>query len=77
MKARKLLENAALGPNQLGVLYEAFDGAWEVLQPQYQDTPQSIEVGRLKLANAVLRAYRDGTQGADAIKAQALRSMQA
>jgi hypothetical protein len=55
MKARKLLEKAALGPDQFGVLFEAFDGARKVLKPQYGDRPQRIEVGRVRLANAVPR----------------------
>jgi len=39
MNARKVLENAALGLDQLGVLFEAFDGAWEVLKPEYEESP--------------------------------------
>jgi hypothetical protein len=76
MQARKLLENAALGPEQLAVLYRAFDDAWEGIKPHYSSNPQSTEVGRLRLANAVLSAYRDGAAAADAIKERALRSMQ-
>jgi hypothetical protein len=75
MKARKLLEDAALGPDQLAV--QAFDEAWEVLKPHYSSDPQSTEAGRLRLANAVLSACRDGVVGADALKERALRSMQA
>jgi hypothetical protein len=41
MKARKLLEDAALGPDQLAVLYQAFDEAWEVLKPHYRSDSQS------------------------------------
>jgi hypothetical protein len=77
MKARKLLENAALGPDELRVLYKAFDAAWNVVKPQYAANPQSMEVGRLRLANAVLAAFRDGVIDPHALKEQALRSMQA
>jgi hypothetical protein len=56
MKARKLLENAALGPEQLAAIYATFDHAWEVIKPQHSDNPQSTEVARLRLANAVLSA---------------------
>ena len=52
-----LLENAQLGQDELCVLYQAFDGAWELLKPQYNASPQTIDVARLKLADAVLRAY--------------------
>ena len=74
MKARKLLENAALGPDELAVLYAAFDEAWELIKVRYATTPQSVEVGRLRLANALLAAHRDGVRGAAALKAAALRS---
>jgi hypothetical protein len=36
----------------------------------------SIEAGRLRLANAVLAAYRDGMTDADALKAAGLAVMQ-
>ncbi|MET0216618.1 MAG: hypothetical protein ABW205_01645, partial [Burkholderiales bacterium] len=35
--------------------------------------PQSVEVWRLRLANALLAAHRDGARGADALKAAALK----
>jgi hypothetical protein len=73
MKARKLLENAALGPDELAVLYAAFDEAWELVKARYATTPQSVEVGRLRLASALLAAHRDGVRGADALKAAALK----
>src|SRR6185295_5798871 len=52
MKARKLLENAALGPDQLRIVFEAFDGAWDVIRPGVVATPQAVEVARLRLANS-------------------------
>jgi hypothetical protein len=73
MRARKLLENAALAPAQLTVLYKAFDDAWEAIKPQYATSPQSGEVGRLRLANAILSAYRDGLTGPDALKAAGIK----
>jgi hypothetical protein len=76
MKARKLLENAALGPDQLKTVYRAFDQAWEAVKQDYAANPQSTEVGRLRLANAVLTAYRSGMTDADAIKVTALQLMQ-
>ena len=73
---RNFLENAQLGPDELCVLYQAFDGAWELLKPRYNASPQTIDVARLKLADAVLSAFRDGLTGVEAIKARALWSMQ-
>jgi hypothetical protein len=76
MKARRLIENAALGPDELAVLYEAFDGAWEVVKQHYVTSPQSTEVGRLRVANAVLAAYRDGVTDPNALKKAAIGLMQ-
>ena len=44
MKARKLLENAALGPEQLKTVYRAFDQAWK---PSNRTTPPILNPPRL------------------------------
>jgi hypothetical protein len=76
VRARKLLDNAALGPDQLASLYKAFDEGWEIVRPAYDPNyPVSTEVGRLRLANAVLSAHRNGFTDAEEIKATALRLM--
>jgi len=38
--ARKLLENAALGPDQLSVVRGAFDGAWDVIKRRNGTSPR-------------------------------------
>jgi hypothetical protein len=76
MRARKLLEDVVLAPEQLAVLYEAFDAAWEAVKSQYASNPQATEVGRLRLANAVLAAYRDGVTGPAALTDAAIQMMQ-
>jgi hypothetical protein len=75
MKAQKLLQSAVLQPDQLNLVYGAFDAAWNEIKAHYH-TPMSIEAGRLRLANAVLAAYRDGMTDADALKAAGLAIMQ-
>jgi hypothetical protein len=75
MKAQKLLQPAVLQPDQLNLVYGAFDAAWNEIKAHYV-TPMSIEAGRLRLANAVLAAYRDGMTDADALKAAGLAVMQ-
>jgi hypothetical protein len=74
MKAQKLLQNAVLQPDQLSLVFGAFDAAWNEIKGHYH-TPTSIEAGRLRLANAVLAAYRDGTIKTDALKAGGLAAM--
>ena len=62
MKARRLLEKAALGPAELAILYEGFDKAWEVIKSNYATSPQSTEVGRLRLS-LVLSSMRQQVKG--------------
>jgi hypothetical protein len=75
MSARVPSENAVFDPEQLGTLYRAFDAAWEVVKPQYADNEQSTEVGRLRLANAVLVAYRGGVSEPAALTDAAVQMM--
>jgi hypothetical protein len=64
-----------LDPQQLRLLYSAFDTASEQCAPDYEGSPTWTEVGRLRLANAVLAAYQSGVRNAPMIKAAALRRM--
>lgn len=75
MRARVLSENATFGPEQLGTLYRAFDAAWEVVKAQYAGNEQSTEVGRLRLANAVLAAHREGVTDLAALTGAAIQMM--
>jgi hypothetical protein len=74
MKAQKLLQNAVLQPDQLSLVIGAFDGAWNEIKARYH-TPTSIEAGRLRLANAMLAAYRNGATNTEALKAAGLAAM--
>lgn len=60
MKARQLLSATSFAPDQLRVLFEAFDQAWATIAAGVGDDPQAIETARLKLANLVLSLARDG-----------------
>jgi hypothetical protein len=62
-------------PDELKVLRLAFDAAWDEVASDYDATPTTIEVGRTRLANAVLAASRSGMSEATTIKAVALRRM--
>ena len=53
-------------------MYGVFDEVWDLIKPQYQASPQSTEMGRLRLANKLLAAYRDGPRDAATLKATAL-----
>ena len=75
MKARKLLENATLGPADLKIVSQAFDQAWEQIKGRYQTNALVVESARIRLANAVLAGYRDGFLDPDLIKARALNDL--
>ncbi len=76
MKALKLLQEIVVQPENLIVLTQAFDEGWEAIKSRHDTNPQSTEVARLRLANAVLAAYRDGVTDPDALKVEALKLMQ-
>ena len=46
MKARKLLENATLGPADLRIVSQAFDQAWEQIKGRYQTNALVVEAAR-------------------------------
>ena len=75
MKARKLLENATLGPADLKIVSQAFEEAWEQIKGRYQTNAFAVEAARIRLANAVLAGYRDGLLDPDLIKARALNDL--
>jgi hypothetical protein len=60
MKARQLIGSASYGPDQLRVLFEAFDQAWNAIAAGVGNDPSAIEATRLKLANLILSLARDG-----------------
>lgn len=74
MSTRVPSDNAVFGPEQLRTLYQAFDDAWEIVKPKYAE--QSTEVGRLRLANAIPSAYRDGVTDPAALTDAAAQIMQ-
>ena len=75
MKARQLIGGASYGPDELKVLFKAFDDAWDGLVAHVGDDPQAIEAARLKLANVVLGLARYGNNDPERIKNAALQIM--
>lgn len=73
MKARQLIGSAAYGPEQLKVLFDAFDQAWDAVAAGAGDDPGYIEAARLRLANIVLSLARDGDFNAARLKDTAVR----
>jgi hypothetical protein len=68
-------DRLVLDPSGLALLWAAFDAAWDECEQDYEGSRTSIEVGRLRLANAVLAAYQSGVRNPPMIRAAALRRM--
>jgi len=75
MKARRLIDGAAFGPETLKALGEAFDQAWAQIAGNFGDTPLQVENARLRLAEALLSIATEGSMDVAALKAGALQAM--
>jgi len=75
MKARRLIDGAALGPETLKTLGDAFDQAWAQIAGNFGDTPFQVENARLRLAEALLSIPTEGSMDVAALKAGALQAM--
>jgi hypothetical protein len=73
MKARILLESASLGPDELKVAFQAFDGAWKAIAARYAN-PDAIEGARMQLATLILSLVSD-TKDATEMQAIAVQEM--
>ena len=72
MKARIILDTAPLGPDELRIAREAFDGAWETIAARYNS--RSVDHARERLAKLILSLLSD-TQDPAEIKAIAVQEM--
>ena len=72
MKARVLIESASLGPDDLKIAFEAFDGAWAQIAGRY--TPDTIEGARMRLATLILSLMPD-TKDVSEMQAIAVQEM--
>jgi len=75
MKARQLLDGASFNPDQLRVVLQAFDAAWENISPTVSANAIAVEASRLNLAKAVLAVAKQGPIEAERIKDDALKVM--
>jgi len=75
VKARKLIADSSYDPDQLKVIGQAFDDAWEQIKDAVSGRDSAVEASRLKLANAVLAVASTGPMERERIKTDALRMM--
>jgi hypothetical protein len=72
MKARIIIDSAPVGPDELRIAREAFDGAWEAIAARYD--AGSVERARERLAQLILSLLSD-TQDPAEIQAIAVQEM--
>jgi len=75
MKARKLIDGAAFGPDALKALGQAFDEAWREIAGNFGSEAQEIDMARLKLATALLSIAHEDSRDAEVLKRAALQRM--
>ena len=54
MRARQLIQSAGYGPDQLRIIFRAFDNVWDQVAGGLGSDPQAIETARARLASIIL-----------------------
>jgi hypothetical protein len=76
MKARKLIEDAAYGPETLKVVSQAFDQAWASIEDHFRgEDDKIVEQARIRLAHAVLAVASEEAEDATRLANDALAVM--
>ena len=60
MKPRRILEESAFDPQQLKVLFKAFDDAWEQIAGGVGGNPDAVTAARMKLATIIITLATNG-----------------
>lgn len=60
MNARQLIGKASYGPDELKILFQAFDAAWDVVGPSISGRASAVEAARLTLADIILSLAATG-----------------
>jgi hypothetical protein len=77
VKARQLIGGASFPPDELKVIFEAFDDAWDELSPKVSARASAIESARLSLAAIVLNLAAAGQIERSALKTAAVDAFRA
>jgi hypothetical protein len=74
LKARRLIEGSAYGPETLDIISKALDGAWAEIGHRFSE--EAHEDARLRLAHALLVVVeKDGKDDPEQLKNNALKVM--
>jgi hypothetical protein len=75
MNAQQIIDSTACGPEALKVMIQAFESAWSDIAGNFGDDPRDVELGRLKLVNALLSVAHEDSRDVEALKNGALQAM--
>jgi hypothetical protein len=74
MKARQRIGKASYGPDDLKVLFQAFDDAWDVVAPSISCRASAVEAARLTLADIILSLAGRNVRDAKALTEAAIQA---
>ena len=73
MESHHLIDGASFGPEALKAIVQAYDEAWLVVVGNFN--ADTIETGRLRLADAILSVACEDSSDVEALKRGALEAM--
>jgi hypothetical protein len=73
MRAQRIIEGAAFGPEVLKVVWQAFDEAWASIADNF--APDEHEIAREALAQSMMSATRDNTSDIAVLRKAGMRAM--
>lgn len=74
MRARQLIGGATFPPDELRVIFEAFDGAWSEVAPDIGSDPGAIDTARVSLASILLSLATAGLRDGHGLRTAAVDS---
>jgi hypothetical protein len=72
VKAHQLIDGAAFTPDLLGVIFQAYDDAWDEVGAEVSARPSSVETARVSLATIMLSLAAAGPIERDGLKTAAV-----
>jgi hypothetical protein len=75
MRARQSIGSASYGPDELKILFKAFDEAWAAIAPTTSGRASAIEATRIRLANVILGLASGGERDVAVLKSTAIQIM--
>lgn len=74
MRARRIIEGAAFGPEAIRSAIAAFEAAWSEIADRFDATDH--ETAREVLANSIISALREDSRDPEVLRGVGLRSME-